>query len=97
MISFISLGGVASSSRLGGGASSRIRISGNFGCGRFPYTRRDTRTCAVQLGVNHESGEQRVRELAMAEGGGAVTQQPRSKKREMEEFVRDLDPVQVQG
>ena len=31
------------------------------------------------------------------EGGGAVTQQPRSKKRELEEFVRDLDPLQVQG
>ena len=34
----------------------------------------------------------------MAEGaGGAVTQQPRSKKKELEEFVRDLDPLQVQG
>ena len=28
---------------------------------------------------------------------GAVTQQPRSKKRELEEFVRDLDPTQVSG
>lgn len=34
----------------------------------------------------------------MADGGyGAVTQQPHSKKRELVEFVRDLDPVQVQG
>ena len=34
----------------------------------------------------------------MAENaGGAVTQQPRSKKKELEEFVRDLDPLQVQG
>ena len=33
----------------------------------------------------------------MAENAGAVTQQPRSKKRELEEFVRDLDPIQVQG
>ena len=31
------------------------------------------------------------------QGGAAVTQQPRSKKRELEEFVRDLDPLQVQG
>ena len=31
------------------------------------------------------------------QGGGAVTQQPRSKKRELEDFVRDLDPLQVQG
>ena len=33
----------------------------------------------------------------MAESAGAVTQQPRSKKRELEEFVRDLDPTQVSG
>lgn len=26
-----------------------------------------------------------------------MTTQPRTKKREIEEFVRDLDPVQVQG
>ena len=33
----------------------------------------------------------------MTDSAGAVTQQPRSKKRELEEFVRDLDPTQVQG
>ena len=34
----------------------------------------------------------------MASGGEqAVTQQPRSKRRELEDFVRDLDPLQVQG
>jgi hypothetical protein len=32
----------------------------------------------------------------MSDSAGAVTQQPRSKKRELEEFVRDLDPTQVQ-
>ena len=31
------------------------------------------------------------------QGEGAVTTQPKSKKREIEEFVRDLDPIQVQG
>ena len=34
----------------------------------------------------------------MASGGDtAVTTQPRSKRKELEEFVRELDPTQVQG
>ena len=28
---------------------------------------------------------------------GAITTQPRSKRKEIETFVRDLDPLQVQG
>ena len=37
----------------------------------------------------------------MATGGdtinGVVTTQPKSRRREIEEFVRDLDPIQVAG
>ena len=29
--------------------------------------------------------------------GGVVTSQPKSRRREIEEFVRDLDPIQVAG
>ena len=49
------------------------------------------------LGGGHRADQQKRRQLMATQAGTAVTTQPRSKRKEIEQFVRDLDPVQVVG